>query len=226
VASEAGGIWTSIWYQEAHHSTALEGNTLVLKQVETLLAEGRAVGDKELREYMEVRGYADAASWVYGEALDTGSWDHGSPLSLTEVRHAHEVALGPAWGVAPHPHAVEEEKPGSFRRHGIEPFAGGITPPAWTDVHSAMTDWVHSLPSELGRAPVVESVAVAHARFERIHPFLDGIAALASPTAKVTALRMAIERGRLKAQKGPDGQWRSTRAWLREYLSSRPERWR
>lgn len=298
--SEAEGIWTSIWYQEAHHSTALEGNTLVLKQVETLLAEGRAVGDKELREYMEVRGYADAASWVYGKALDAGSWDHGSPLSLTEVRHAHELALGPAWGVAPHPHAVEEEKPGSFRRHDIEPFAGGMTPPAWTDVHSAMTDWVHSLPSELGRAPVVESVAVAHARFERIHPFLDGngragrlvmnlmlvrlgyppviiykrdrerylralrradsgdpgplgelvargvldnlyrfvvpavagphrlvpIAALASPTAKVTALRMAIERGRLKAQKGPDGQWRSTRAWLQEYLSSRPERWR
>lgn len=25
-------IWTAIWYQEAHHSTALEGNTLVMKQ--------------------------------------------------------------------------------------------------------------------------------------------------------------------------------------------------
>jgi hypothetical protein len=57
----------------------LEGNTLVLKQVEALLADGRAVGDKELREYMEVRGYADAASWVYGKALDPGKWDPGSP---------------------------------------------------------------------------------------------------------------------------------------------------
>jgi hypothetical protein len=95
-------------------------------------------------------------------------------LRLTEVRHAHEVALGPAWSVAPHPHALEEKRPGSFRRHDIEPFAGGMTPPPWTDVHSAMTDWVQSLPAELGRAPLVESVAVAHARFERIHPFLDG----------------------------------------------------
>jgi hypothetical protein len=50
-----------IWFQEAHHSTAIEGNTLVLTQVEALLAEGRAVGGKLLREYMEVRGYADAA---------------------------------------------------------------------------------------------------------------------------------------------------------------------
>jgi Fic family protein len=54
--------------EEAHHSTAIEGNTLVLKQVETLLAEGRAVGNRELREYNEVKDYADAADWVYRQA--------------------------------------------------------------------------------------------------------------------------------------------------------------
>ena len=51
---EADGIWTAIWYQEAHHSTAIEGNTLVRRQVEVLLKEGRLVGDKQLREYLEV----------------------------------------------------------------------------------------------------------------------------------------------------------------------------
>jgi hypothetical protein len=56
---EAEGIGISIWSQEAHHSTGLEGNTLVIAQVEELLAEGRAVGNEELREYMEVTGYAD-----------------------------------------------------------------------------------------------------------------------------------------------------------------------
>lgn len=66
---EASDIWRGIWFEEAHHSTAIEGNTLVLKQVEKLLAEGRAVGDKELREYTEVRGYADASEWVYGQAI-------------------------------------------------------------------------------------------------------------------------------------------------------------
>ena len=64
---EASDIWRGIWFEEAHHSTAIEGNTLVLRQVEALLGEGRAVGDKELREYMEVRGYANAADWVYGQ---------------------------------------------------------------------------------------------------------------------------------------------------------------
>ena len=53
---DAAGIWRDIWYEEAHHSTAIEGNTLVLKQVAELLREGRAVGNKELREYLEVQG--------------------------------------------------------------------------------------------------------------------------------------------------------------------------
>jgi cell filamentation protein, protein adenylyltransferase len=52
----AEDIWTAIWYEEAHHSTALEGNTLVLKQVELFFAEGRAVGNKDLREYMKFAG--------------------------------------------------------------------------------------------------------------------------------------------------------------------------
>ncbi len=71
---EAEGIWTTIWFEEAHHSTAIEGNTLVLKQVERLLADGVAVGERELKEYMEVRGYASAAQWVYGQALEPGAW--------------------------------------------------------------------------------------------------------------------------------------------------------
>ena len=69
---EAEGIWRGIWLEEAHHSTAIEGNTLVLKQVELRLAEGRAVGNKELSEYLEVRGYADAAYRVYGHAIRPG----------------------------------------------------------------------------------------------------------------------------------------------------------
>ena len=74
---ESADIWRGIWFEEAHHSTAIEGNTLVLKQVESLLADGRAVGDKELREYMEVTGYATAAEWVYNQAIEPDAWSGG-----------------------------------------------------------------------------------------------------------------------------------------------------
>lgn len=50
------------------------------------------------------------------------------------------------------------------------------------------------------------------------------LAALTSETLTEGALRVAANRGRLRAQKGPDGQWRSTRAWVRDYLDSRHKR--
>lgn len=297
---EADDIWRGIWLEEAHHSTAIEGNTLVLKQVEQLLEEGRAVGNKELREYMEVRGYANAASWVYGQALNTGAWSSGELLSLTELRHIHRLALAPAWDVEPHPSACDSERPGSFRKHDIRPFPGGMRPPSWPEVPAMVSDWireVHALGQEDGGVEP-EALARVHARFEQIHPFLDGngrtgrlvlnlllvrlgyppaiifkgdrrrylaalqsadrddhgplgellaraildnlhkfvvpavagssrlvpLPALASERISANALRVAATRGRLKASKAADGTWRSTRAWVDEYLAGRYER--
>jgi hypothetical protein len=65
--AEDEDIWHDLWHQEAHHSTALEGNTLILDQVRKVLDEGQSVGDKE---YAEVLGHGNAARWVYGQALD------------------------------------------------------------------------------------------------------------------------------------------------------------
>jgi hypothetical protein len=173
---EAEGIWHGIWLEEAHHSTAIEGNTLVLKQVEILLAEGRAVGNKELSEYLEVRGYATAADWVYGHGLQPGAWSDGDLISLAEVRHVHALAMTPVWDVAPHSQATNREGPGSFREHDIEPFPGGMEPPEWTDVPAQMRDWIKDAVAlrEEDQASIAEALAVRHARFEQIHPFLDG----------------------------------------------------
>jgi hypothetical protein len=143
--AEAEGIWRGIWLEEAHHSTAIEGNTLVMKQVEALLAEGRAVGNKELSEYLEVRGYANAADWVYGHAIQPGEWGGEGLLSVTELRHVHVLTMTPVWDVAPHSQATAREGPGSFREHDIEPFPEGMTPPPWPDIPAAITSWVDDI---------------------------------------------------------------------------------
>lgn len=173
---EANGIWRGIWLEEAHHSTAIEGNTLVLKQVEALLADGRAVGNKELSEYLEVRGYATAADWVYSHAIQPGEASAGAPISLTELRHIHELAMTPVWDVSPHPQATEREGPGSFRVHDIQPFPGGMVPPPWTEVPALADTWVAdtSKLTDAGGPGLPEALGAAHARFEQIHPFLDG----------------------------------------------------
>lgn len=301
--AEAEDIWDDLWHREAHHSTALEGNTLVLNQVRKLLDEGRAVGAKELREYMEVVGYAEAARWVYGQALYPGDWTtNGKLLTLQEVRTVHHVAMQPVWNVAPHPHATADEEPGNWRRHDIQPFPEGMTPPPFSEVGHLMTDWVAAV-NKLRKqcdVPFPERLAKIHNDFERIHPFLDGngrtgrlllnlvlvrlgyppaivfkseraaylkamrradkgeygpmgelmaravtnnlyrfvVPAVAGPArlvplaslAKekeglaVTALRAAIDRGRLRAQKADDGSWRSSKRWVEEYRASRYKR--
>lgn len=293
---EAGDIWRGIWFEEAHHSTAIEGNTLVLKQVEVLLAEGRAVGDKELREYMEVRGYADAADWVYRQAIRPGSWSGDELLTLTELRQIHRTAMTPVWDVAPHPHATEREGPGSFREHDIEPFPGGMTPASWPLVAAEVDAWIEAANRLEARTPSFpEDLARLHQQFECTHPFLDGngrtgrlvlnlilvrlgyppaiiykrdrqsylralrradageagqlgellaraildnlykfvvpavagparlvpLAALADKRITADALRVAALRGRLQATRGADGQWRSSRNWVDDYLEGR-----
>jgi Fic family protein len=299
-STKAEEIWRGLWLEEAHHSTAIEGNTLVLKQVEQLLEHGRAVGNKELREYLEVRGYADAANWVYGQALDPGPWRSGKLLTLTELRHIHRLALTPVWDVAPHPSASDGERPGSFREHDIRPFPGGMRPPPWPEVPAMIADWIGEaqMLGRQGERIDPEALARLHARFEQVHPFLDGngrtgrlvlnlllvrlgyppaiifkadrrrylaalqcadrgdhgplgellaraildnlhrfvVPAIAGPTRLVAlpalaserisanALRVAATRGRLNASKAADGTWRSTRAWVDEYLSGRYER--
>jgi Fic family protein len=251
-----------------------------------------------LREYAEVKGYADAADWVYQQAIQPQQWS-GDVVSLAEIRHVHATALAPVWAISPHPQTTAGESPGSFREHDIHPFPGGMTPPSWVLVPSELDLWLARI-NELSPRGVdfPERIAALHCSFEQIHPFLDGngrtgrlilnlalvrlgyppvviykrqrpdylrslrradggdygllaeliaraildclyrfiepavagparlvpLTALATPKVRADALRTAATRGRLQATKGPDGEWRSCRNWVEEYLRSRYQR--
>ncbi|MQA80959.1 MAG: Fic family protein [Streptosporangiales bacterium] len=174
--TEAADIWVELWHQEAHNSTAIEGNTLVPREVQKLLDEGTVVGGKPLREYLEVRGYGDAATWVYRQALAPDDWHDGELVCVQDVRHVHHLCMTPLWTVEPHTHAGGDERPGDFRRHEIAPFSAGTKPPSWTDVEHQLNGWVDAT-NGLRRGagePLPEALARVHGEFERIHPFLDG----------------------------------------------------
>jgi len=295
--AEAEEIWQDIWFHEAHHSTAIEGNTLVLKQVEALLARGETVGNKELKEYLEVQGYANAAKWVYEQARSRR--ESGTPLlTLQEVRQVHYEAMTPVWGVAPHPNATDEEGPGNFRKHDIHPFASKMRPPTHPLVPAEIRSWLDRANRlQEGQGFICERIAEIHSAFERVHPFIDGngrtgrllmnlllvrlgyppaviqkrerpaylralarsdrgehgplgeriaravldnlmrfvlpavagsvklvpLEALADDDLKVTGLRQAAERGRLRAARDDMGNWRSSRRWVQDYKKSRFE---
>lgn len=171
---QAADIWSDLWHRDTHHSTAIEGNTLALSDVEQLLERGRTSRPKPVAEYLEVQGYADAAKWVYDQGIaDNG----GNPLiTLQEVRYLHYQSMRLVWEASPHPHATENEGPGAFRRHQIAAFPGGMKPPSWTEVDSLMRTWADEACSF--EAPPgsheMERLAYLHHRFEQIHPFIDG----------------------------------------------------
>lgn len=298
-ATEANAIWRGIWHEETHNSTAIEGNTLALNQVRALLEEGRAVGDRELREYLEVQAYADAAHWVYGQALATDASRPDRLLTLTELRQIHRLVVEAVWKHFPPQDFLAEEGPGLFRRHNLAPFPGGMQPPGTAEVPGMVDEWLGLVRKGPSRGQhLMEHLAEIHTRFERIHPFRDGngrtgrlivnlllvrrsyppaiiynrdrakyiralnradrdsdigplaellarsvndsinrfllpalagphrlvpLAALARPQLAASALRLAAERGRLRAQR-QGARWYSTRQWVDEYLASRYQR--
>ncbi len=182
---EARSIWEGIWEEEAHHSTALEGNTLRPRQVQLLLFENRVMGSKELKEYLEVRGYGDAALWVYSQAVsgpvrvdkEGKRLGPSSLATLTEIRKIHELVVGPVWQSFPPDNLRQGETPGAFRRGEVEALRVGLKPPEADRVHSLLTDWVDRANDEglgLGPRHPMEELAELHAEFERIHPFPDG----------------------------------------------------
>lgn len=61
-------------------------------------------------------------------------------------------------------------------------------------------------------------------RSPRSMPSSSGSTRLANEQISAPALRTAANRGRLEAVRGADGEWRSSRNWVEEYLAGRYRR--
>jgi fido (protein-threonine AMPylation protein) len=176
LAIEAEGLWEGIWHEETHHSTAIEGNTLVLRQVKALLEERRAVGNKELREYLEIEGYGEAAKWVYRQAIKS-QWTRPRPplVTLTELRQIHQLVMGPVWALLPEDGATEMEGPGGFRQCEIMALRPGLQVAPHPDIAPRLDTWIKAANEDPQDGEhMLRHLAQLHAAFERIHPFRDG----------------------------------------------------
>ncbi|MDJ0663918.1 MAG: Fic family protein [Acidimicrobiia bacterium] len=161
---ELDHVLREIWLLETHHSTAIEGSSLSEQDVVAVVERDEARGS--LAEALEVKAYADAASWVYETAPTAGPG-----IDLATVREVHRRVVGPVWTVFP---PITGDSPGAFRTTGVTVGGGRrvrlSSPPA---VHADMTKWAQaSTRTTMDHA--IGRIAERHAWFERIHPFTDG----------------------------------------------------
>ena len=150
--------------KEAVLSAQIEGTQASL--IDVLNRQAEAEHSEYSRDGVkEVINYVNAMSWGL-EQLDR------LPLSLRLIRNIHEVLLKNVRGA--------NKNPGEFRRsqNWIGPTGCTLTtatfvPPTVEDMQDAMSDLERYLYEDDDMPPLIK-IALIHAQFETIHPFLDG----------------------------------------------------
>lgn len=140
-----------------HHSTALEGNTLDLRETRLVLLDGLTAGGKTLREHLEVVDHRDAIEWLE-EAVR-----NGMPLTAGLVREVHRLVVK----------STLPEEAGRYRRGGVRIAGSRHVPPAAWDVPGLVEKMLEEYAGMVDKHPVWRG-AWLHWRLVWIHPFTDG----------------------------------------------------
>ncbi len=115
----------------------------------------------------EVTNYLRAFRWVQGQLRKR----NGLPVSVRLLCEAHRLLLDGARGAG--------RQPGQLRRSqnwigGTRPGTASFVPPPPERVADLLADLEHFIHDKGQDLPPLVKVALAHAQFETIHPFLDG----------------------------------------------------
>ncbi|KAB0798827.1 hypothetical protein PPYR_06880 [Photinus pyralis] len=145
-----------MYYLQIYHTVGLEGNTLTLDQIVSLLETGLAVQGKSLIEHNEILGVELAMNYV--KLLI-----RYPTISTKEIQAVHSRVLG----------HVDPVSAGKLRREQV--FVGSHVPPEPEDVPFLLEGYAYWLNSDAAHSlHPVKYAALAHYKLVDIHPFMDG----------------------------------------------------
>ena len=159
-------LFSPLTTQEALLSSQIEGTQATMGEVLEFEANGEAdhLSPKKRNDIDEILNYRKAINYVM-EQLET------LPLCLRVVRGAHEILLGSVRG--------QNRSPGIFRKipNWIGPEGCSIEDATYIPISAdklqeGMDMWEKYLQSE--QKSKLLQIAILHAEFESLHPFLDG----------------------------------------------------
>lgn len=150
--------------QEALMTSQIEGTQATLVD---LFDEEAGLAISNADDVEEVTNYLRAFQWVQSQLRSS----QGLPISVRLLSHAHRLLLDGVRGAG--------KQPGEIRRSqnwigGTRPGNAMFVPPPAEQVGSLLADLERFIHTEASDLPALVRVALVHAQFETIHPYLDG----------------------------------------------------
>lgn len=142
--------------EHTHQSTAIEGNTLTLKET-ALVLQGITIDRKPLKDHLEAVGYKEAYEYVERLVKEQ------KMLSAYEICSIHSLVL-----------ADRPEDRGRWRRVPVRIMGASVEPPQPYLIEPMVGELLNDYSMVMTRLHTVERVSLFHLRFESIHPFVDG----------------------------------------------------
>lgn len=143
----------------AHHSTAIEGNSLSLDDCWAILISHRIPHSMGVREFYEVRNYGELQTLLDEKA--------GSPIEVSHIQEINRILLRDI-----------DPRGGCFKVIPNVIMGADFTPTPPYQVPEELKKWVDDLKWRMDNAgddhEKIRAIMEQHLRFERIHPFADG----------------------------------------------------
>ncbi len=138
-----------------HHTTAIEGNTLTLREAALVIEDGIAPKGKRLREIHEVENFKKVLRYLKGYKGD---------ISIPFIKKLHALVQ----------RDIDDEQAGNFRRIEVGVVGSEFTPPPAIFVEEELTSLIEWYKDNADRLHAFEMAGIFHYRFVQIHPFTDG----------------------------------------------------
>ena len=143
--------------EHTHDSTAIEGNTLTLRETALILGEGVTIAEKPLKDHLEAIGYRDAFEYI------TELADKDTPLTERIIKDIHALVL-----------MNDRENRGVYRSVPVIISGAVHTPTQPYLIPAEMEALICDYADMKTRMHIIGAAAEFHLRFEGIHPFIDG----------------------------------------------------
>ncbi len=138
----------------AQGSASVEGNSLTLREAGMVLGKGAAIAGKKLDEIREIENMKKAAE----------ASKKVCELNEKNVKKIHAAVMN----------GFEEKNPGEYRKGPVFIQASKVKPMKATEVEKEMKKLFEWIEKQGKNLHAVELASEFHARFEKIHPFMDG----------------------------------------------------